>query len=118
MIEKDFSQCNGQQTNFKSSVLRGSRFFRANLKEADFTGADLTGVSLEDTSLDGAIFKDAVMEGTYLSLSIKDSKSLENVDFTDAQIPDFARKLVCARTDAIGKNPKTGVDTQESLFCP
>ncbi len=114
---KDFSQCDGQKVNFKNSVLRGSRFFRANLKEADFSGADLTAVSLEDTSLDGAIFKDAILESSYLSLSIKDAANLENVDFTEASLPDFARKKLCERTDVRGKNPKTGVDTYESLFC-
>lgn len=55
-------QAFAQQTSFINTKLRGARFYKASLKEADFTGADLTGASLENASLDGAIFKDAVLQ--------------------------------------------------------
>jgi hypothetical protein len=116
-IGKDFTQCDAQQVKFTNSILKGSRFYKSNLKESDFTGADLSTASLEDTSLDGAIFFDAVLEGAYLSESIKDASNLENVDFTDAQMPKDTKKALCARTDIKGTNSKTGVDTLESLNC-
>ena len=47
-----------------------------------------------------------------------DAESILNADFTDAQMPDFAKKKLCARPDVKGANPKTGVATDESLFCP
>lgn len=83
----------------------------------DFSGADLRGASLEDTSMDGASLKDAVATGAYFSKSLLDAKSLENTDFTDAQIPEKTLILVCEREDVKGTNPTTGVDTRESLMC-
>lgn len=84
----------------------------------DFSGADLRGAALEDTSMDGANFKDAVAAGAYFGQSLLDVASIENVDFTDAQIPVKTLALVCGRPDVKGKNPVTGVDTAESLMCP
>jgi uncharacterized protein YjbI with pentapeptide repeats len=115
--------------------LKGSRFYKANLANADFTGANLVGVSLEGANLEGTIFKDALAEvkndsnisfifplrfyskGAYFSETIADAQSIENVDFTDAQMPDYAKKKLCARPDSEGTNPTTGVNTKESLFC-
>jgi uncharacterized protein YjbI with pentapeptide repeats len=38
---QDFSGANAVQTKFAGAQLRGARFFKANLKEADFTGMTL-----------------------------------------------------------------------------
>ena len=84
----------------------------------DFTDADLTNASIEDDGLEGAVFDNAVMVGSYLSKEIADAKSILNADFTDAQMPDYTRKALCKRTDIDGTNPKTGVTTAESLYCP
>jgi hypothetical protein len=59
----------------------------------------------------------AVAVGSYFSSSINDAKSIENADFTDAQIPIKTLKLLCDRKDATGTNPVTGADTRESLMC-
>lgn len=85
---------------------------------ADFTGADIRGASLEDTSMDGASLKDAVAIGTYFSVSILDTATVENADFTDAQFPVKALPLLCDRSDLKGTNPTTGADTRESAMCP
>lgn len=85
---------------------------------ADFSGADLRGASLEDTSMDGASLKDAVAAGSYFGQSLLDVKTMENADFSDAQIPLKTVPLVCEREDVKGTNPVTGVDTRESLMCP
>jgi hypothetical protein len=74
-------------TSFKGSNLQGCRFYKAYLVGADFMDADLRGASLEDTSMDDAILTNANAAGAYFGPSILDAKSLENVDFTDAQIP-------------------------------
>lgn len=116
-IAKDFTQCDAAGASFKNSVLKGSRFYRANLKDVDFSGADLSAASLEDTSLQGVIFANARLEGTYFSASVTEAANIQGADFTEAQMPDFALKALCGRTDAKGTNPTTGVDTFESLMC-
>lgn len=88
------------------------------LVKTDFSGADIRGASLEDTSMDDANLKNAVAIGAYFSKSIADAESLENVDFTDAQVPIKTLPLLCERDDVKGTNPTTGADTRESLMCP
>lgn len=68
--------------------------------------------------MDDANFKNAIAAGAYFSNSILDAKSLENADFTDAQMPSKTLIQVCERDDIKGKNPVTGVETAESLMCP
>ena len=115
---KDFSQVIAKGTNFQKSNLQGCRFYKAYLVNADFTGADLRGAALEDTSMDGASLKDAIAAGGYFGQSLLDVKTMENADFSDAQIPFKTLPLVCARDDVKGTNPTTGVDTRDSLMCP
>lgn len=47
-----------------------------------------------------------------------DAKSIKGADFSDALMPEFATSKLCARSDVNAANPKTGVTTAESLFCP
>jgi uncharacterized protein YjbI with pentapeptide repeats len=95
-----------------------SYLFKAYLVNTDFSGADLRGAALEDTSMDGASLKDAIAAGSYFGQSLLDVKTMENGDFTDAQIPVKTLPLICEREDVKGTNPTTGVDTRESLMCP
>ncbi len=67
--------------------------------------------------MDGASLKGANAAGAYFSASLLDAASVENADFTDAQIPVKTIPLLCARDDVKGTNPTTGVDTRESLMC-
>lgn len=115
---KDFTQVIAKGTNFQNSNLQGCRFYKAYLVNTDFSGADLRGAGLEDTSMDGASLKGAIAAGAYFGQSLLDVGSLENADFTDAQIPIKTLPQVCERPDAKGTNPVTGVDTAESLMCP
>lgn len=118
LINKDFTQCDAVGATFVEANLKGSRFYRANLKNVDFSKANLNGVSLEDTDLSDALFKDAVLTNSYLSTSIMDAKMLTNVDFSDAIInPPQTVARLCGRSDVIGINPVTGIDTRESLLC-
>lgn len=115
---KDFTQVLAKGTNFAKSNLQGCRFYKAYLVNADFTDSDIRGVSMEDTSMDGASLKNAIATGSYFSVSILDTKSVENADFTDAQFPVKAVPQLCDREDLKGTNPVTGVDTRESVMCP
>jgi len=101
-----------------NSNLQGCRFYKAYLVNADFSGADIRGAALEDTSMDGANLKNAIAAGSYFGASLLDVASIEGADFTDASIPLKTLPQVCAREDAKGTNPVTGVATAESLMCP
>ena len=115
---KDFTQVLAKGTSFAKSNLQGCRFYKAYLVNADFTDADIRGVSMEDTSMDNASLKNAIAAGSYFSVSILDTKSVENADFTDAQFLVKALPLLCDREDLKGTNPVTGVDTRDSAMCP
>lgn len=84
----------------------------------DFTGADVRGAAMEDTSMDGASLKNALAAGSYFGQSLLDVESVENADFTDAQIPTKTLPLLCERPDMKGTNPVTGADTRDSAMCP
>jgi len=88
------------------------------LVKTDFSDSDIRGASLEDTSMDEANLKNTVAVGAYFSKSLLDAETMENADFTDAQIPVKTLALLCERDDVKGTNPTTGADTRESLMCP
>jgi len=115
---KDFSQVIAKGTQFMNSNLQGCRFYKAYLVNADFSGADIRGASVEDTSMDGANLKGTNAAGAYFSQSLLDVKTIENADFTDAQIPIKILPQICEREDAKGTNPSSGADTRDSLMCP
>jgi hypothetical protein len=67
--------------------------------------------------MDNANLKNINAAGAYFGQSLLDVKSLENGDFTDAQIPQKTLLQVCDREDVIGTNPVTGAGTRDSLMC-
>jgi uncharacterized protein YjbI with pentapeptide repeats len=68
--------------------------------------------------MDGASLKGTNAAGAYFGASLLDVASMENADFSDAQIPAKTLLLVCERDDVKGTNAATGVETRDSLMCP
>ena len=62
-----------------------------------------------------AIFKDAVINNGYFTETVVKVGSIEGADFSDTLLDRFAQKKLCEK--AKGTNPKTKVDTRESLLC-
>ena len=78
-----------------------------------FETLELSGCS----GLEGAILDQAVMTNAYLSKTIADVKSAKGADFSEAVLPPYAQKSLCA-SGIGGTNEKTGVATRDSLMCP
>jgi len=115
---KDFTQVLARNTNFAGSNFAGCRFPKAYLISANYEGANIQGVSFEGTNMEDVNLKNANAAGAYFGATIIDAKSIENVDFTDAQFPPKTLALMCEREDMKGTNPTTGADTRESAMCP
>lgn len=114
-----FQQSVVRDANFQNSNLYGSSFFDATLDGSNFEGADLTLSNIEMAQFTRASLKNAVMREMYVSgATIFDGVGdIEGSDWTDTYLRKDQKKLLCALPSAKGTNPKTKVDTRESLMC-
>ena len=95
--------------------LQGAYMSVTTAKNASFKGANMKDLIAYATRFDDADLSNADLTNGELMKSVFDGAVIEGTDFTNANLDLAQRKSLCSR--ATGTNPKTGVDTFESLEC-
>ncbi len=113
--DSQFNHTNLRQSNLSNTNLRAVNLFAANLELVDLSGANLSFATLESARITGANLNNAVLEGAYTSNAKFDGSTIDGADFTDVDMRDDVRKMLCKV--AKGTNPTTGRSTRETLYC-
>jgi uncharacterized protein YjbI with pentapeptide repeats len=113
--QQEFLKASLEGYDLSDTDLRGAVFNTANLQNANLRGADLEDAVAFASRFDGADLSGAVLRNAMLMNSKFAGAVIEGADFTDAVLDLPQQKALCGR--ASGTNPRTGVDTRDSLAC-
>lgn len=113
--QQEFLKANLEGFDLSATDLRGAVFNTANLQNANLSGADLEDAVAFATRFDQADLSGAVLRNAMLMNSKFTGAEISGADFTDAVLDLPQQKALCSR--ASGSNPRTGVDTRDSLNC-
>jgi len=115
LTDSSFTKANLRSSNFSHSNLRGVSFFAANLESVNLEGADLSNATLDSARLIKANLTNAVLEGAFAASARFDGAIIDGADFTDVLLRRDEQNKLCKI--AKGRNPTTGRDTRDTLFC-
>lgn len=113
--QQEFLKASLEGFDLSDTDLRGAVFNTANLQNTNLRGADLEDAVAFASRFDGADLSGAVLRNAMLMNSKFTGAVIEGADFTDAVLDLPQQKALCGR--ASGTNPRTGVDTRDSLAC-
>ena len=113
--QQEFLKASLEGFDLSDTDLRGAVFNTANLQNANLQGADLEDAVAFASRFDGADLRGAVLRNAMLMNSKFTAAVIEGADYTEAVLDLPQQKALCAR--ASGTNPRTGVDTRDSLAC-
>lgn len=113
--EKEFLKADLREVDLSGTDLRGAVINTSQLQGADLREADLEDVvafasRFDDADLRGANFTNAMMMQSRFTNAV-----IEGADFTNAVMDLPQQRALCAA--ASGVNPRSGIDTRESLGC-
>jgi uncharacterized protein YjbI with pentapeptide repeats len=111
----DFANANMEGANFSQADLRGAIFSASVMQNANLRGTNLQFAMMDQVDFTEANLEDAIFTEALLFRSTFSAENITGADFSDALLDGEQRGILCQ--SAAGTNPKTGINTRESLNC-